>query len=103
MEMENSEAKKYKGLIVGIDLGTTNSVVVILHPDGTPEVLTNAEGGRLTPSAVALNKVGERLVGESARRQIAIKPAQTILFIKRKMATRHKIDLCGEELLPEQV
>src|ERR1035437_4216232 len=100
MEMENSEAKKYKGLIVGIDLGTTNSVVAILRPDGIPEVLTNAEGGRLTPSAVALNKAGEKLVGEMARRQLTINPAQTILSIKRRIGTRHKIEFGGEELLP---
>jgi molecular chaperone DnaK len=87
----------------GIDLGTTNSVIAIIRPDGTPEVLTNAEGGRLTPSAVAFTADGETVVGDVARRQLGINPAETVLSVKRKMGTRERVHLGNEELLPEQV
>ncbi|MBP1609561.1 MAG: molecular chaperone DnaK [Acidobacteria bacterium] len=62
---------------VGIDLGTTNSVVAVME-GGKPTVIINSDGGRLTPSVVAYSKTGERLVGQLAKRQAAINPEQTI-------------------------
>ena len=70
--------------IVGIDLGTTNSVVAVLE-GGEPVVITTAEGGRLCPSIVAFNKNGERLVGQTAKRQATINPDNTVYSIKRFM------------------
>jgi molecular chaperone DnaK len=70
---------------VGIDLGTTNSVVSIVQ-GGEPEVLLNAEGSRLTPSIVAFSKTGERLVGDPAKRQAVLNSERTIRSIKRKWA-----------------
>ncbi|MCS6938437.1 MAG: molecular chaperone DnaK [Roseiflexaceae bacterium] len=68
--------------IIGIDLGTTNSVVAVME-GGEPVVIANAEGSRLTPSVVAVNKAGERLVGQTARRQAVINPENTIFSVKR--------------------
>ena len=68
--------------IVGIDLGTTNSVIAVLE-GGEPTVITTAEGGRLTPSIVAFTKTGERLVGQTAKRQATINPENTIFSVKR--------------------
>jgi len=68
--------------IVGIDLGTTNSVVAVME-GGEPTVITTAEGGRLTPSMVAFTKTGERLVGQTAKRQATINPENTIFSVKR--------------------
>src|SRR5690348_3608040 len=74
--------------VIGIDLGTTNSVVAILEA-GEPNVLENAEGSRLTPSVVATNpKTGERLVGQIARRQAITNPENTIFSIKRFMGRK---------------
>src|SRR5512136_1098577 len=70
--------------IIGIDLGTTNSVVAVLE-GGEPVVITTAEGGRLVPSIVAFAKNGERLVGQTAKRQAAVNPENTIFSIKRFM------------------
>jgi len=72
---------------VGIDLGTTNSVVAVME-GGEPTVIANAEGGRTTPSVVAFSKGGERLVGTLARRQAAVNPEQTVSSIKRFMGRR---------------
>jgi molecular chaperone DnaK len=68
--------------IIGIDLGTTNSVVAVME-GGEPVVIANAEGSRLTPSVVAVNKSGERLVGQTARRQAVVNPEYTIFSVKR--------------------
>ncbi len=68
--------------IIGIDLGTTNSVVAVME-GGEPVVIANAEGSRLTPSVVAVNKAGERLVGQTARRQAVVNPEHTIFSVKR--------------------
>ena len=68
--------------IVGIDLGTTNSVVAVMEA-GDPAVVANAEGGRTTPSVVAFTKSGERLVGQTAKRQATINPENTLFSIKR--------------------
>src|SRR4051812_34913437 len=73
--------------IIGIDLGTTNSVVAVME-GGEPVVITNPEGGRLTPSVVAFSKTGERLVGQVAKRQAVTNPENTIFSIKRFMGRR---------------
>ena len=73
--------------IIGIDLGTTNSVVAVME-GGDPVVIPNAEGGRTTPSVVAFTKDGERLVGQVARRQAVTNPLNTIFSIKRFMGRR---------------
>ena len=70
--------------IIGIDLGTTNSVVAVME-GGEPVVITNSEGGRLTPSVVAFTKGGERLVGQVAKRQAVTNPENTVFSIKRFM------------------
>ncbi|HRQ33378.1 MAG TPA: Hsp70 family protein, partial [Anaerolineales bacterium] len=68
--------------IIGIDLGTTNSVVSVME-GGSPTVISTAEGGRLAPSVVAFNKNGERLVGQTAKRQAVVNPENTVYSIKR--------------------
>ena len=73
--------------IIGIDLGTTNSVVSVME-GGDPVVIPNAEGGRTTPSVVAFTKDGERLVGQVAKRQAVTNPKRTIFSIKRFMGRR---------------
>ena len=80
--------------IIGIDLGTTNSVVSVME-GGDPVVIPNAEGGRTTPSVVAFTKDGERLVGQVAKRQAVTNPKQTIFSIKRFMGRR--VDEVKEE------
>ncbi len=74
--------------IIGIDLGTTNSVVAVMEGD-QPKVITNAEGNRITPSVVAFTDKDERLVGQLAKRQAVINPKNTIFSIKRFMGRRH--------------
>jgi len=73
--------------IIGIDLGTTNSVVAVME-GGEPVVITNSEGGRLTPSVVGFTKSGERLVGQVAKRQAVTNPENTVFSIKRFMGRR---------------
>ena len=75
--------------VIGIDLGTTNSVVAIMEA-GDPVVIPNAEGGRLTPSVVAFTKEGERLVGQVAKRQATTNPENTVFSIKRFMGRRYE-------------
>jgi molecular chaperone DnaK len=87
---------------VGIDLGTTNSVVSVLE-GGQPEVVPNAEGGRTTPSVVAFSKNGEILVGEVAKRQAITNPDRTIRSIKREMGTDHKVDIDGKAWSPQEI
>jgi molecular chaperone DnaK len=87
---------------VGIDLGTTNSVVSVLE-GGQPEVVPNAEGGRTTPSVVAFSKNGEILVGEVAKRQAITNPDRTIRSIKREMGTNHKVDIDGKGWSPQEI
>src|SRR5207253_10924547 len=70
------------GKVVGIDLGTTNSVIAVVI-GGEPQVIPNAEGSRLTPSVVAFTKTGERLVGQMAKRQAILNPENTVYSIKR--------------------
>src|SRR5687767_3860740 len=81
--------------IIGIDLGTTNSVVAVMEGD-QPTVIQNAEGSRITPSVVAFSKTGERLVGQVAKRQAVTNPENTIYSIKRFMGRR--FDEVNEEM-----
>lgn len=85
--------------IIGIDLGTTNSVVAIMEGD-QPKVITNAEGNRLTPSVVAFTDKDERLVGQLAKRQAVINPKNTVFSIKRFMGRRHNEVAQEEKLVP---
>src|SRR3982074_581696 len=109
---------------VGIDLGTTNSVVAVME-GGEPVVIPNAEGGRTTPSVVAVPRAGERLVGQLARRQAAVNPENTVYSIKRFMGRlvsevgderaqvpykvvegkdgRVEVEVAGERFTPEQI
>jgi molecular chaperone DnaK len=87
---------------VGIDLGTTNSVVAVLEA-GEPTVIPNAEGSRLTPSVVGFNKNGERLVGSSAKRQAVVNPERTVISIKREMGTNHKVTIDDKSYSPEEI
>ena len=88
--------------VVGIDLGTTNSVVAVLE-GGEPTVIPNAEGGRTTPSVVAFAKSGEVLIGEIAKRQAITNPDRTIRSIKRQMGTSWTIDIDGKAYTPQEI
>jgi len=87
---------------VGIDLGTTNSVVAVLEA-GEPSVIPNAEGARTTPSVVAFSKSGEVLVGEVAKRQAITNPDRTIRSVKRHMGTDWKIDIDGKAYKSQEI
>jgi len=88
--------------VVGIDLGTTNSVVAYME-GSTPTVIPNAEGSRLTPSVVAFTKSGERLVGQLAKRQAITNPERTISSIKRHMGTDFKVTIDGKGYTPQEI
>jgi molecular chaperone DnaK len=88
--------------IIGIDLGTTNSVVAIMEGD-QPKVITNAEGNRVTPSVVAFTDKDERLVGQLAKRQAVINPKNTVFSIKRFMGRRHNEVAEEEKLVPYEI
>ena len=88
--------------VIGIDLGTTNSVVAVLE-GGEPTVINNAEGSRLTPSVVALAKDGELLVGQVAKRQAITNPERTVASIKRHMGTDYKVEIDGKEYIPQNI
>lgn len=87
---------------VGIDLGTTNSVVSVLEA-GDPVVIPNAEGGRTTPSVVGFAKNGEVLVGEVAKRQAITNPDRTIRSVKRRMGTAWTVDIDGKDFTPQEI
>src|SRR5476651_1382007 len=87
---------------VGIDLGTTNSVVAVLE-GGEPAVIPNAEGSRTTPSVVAFSKNGEVLVGEVAKRQAITNPDRTIRSVKRHMGSSWSIDIDGKKYTPQEI
>ena len=87
---------------VGIDLGTTNSVVSVLEA-GEPVVIPNAEGGRTTPSVVGFAKSGEVLVGEVAKRQAITNPDRTIRSVKRHMGTSWTVDIDGKAFTPQEI
>lgn len=88
--------------VVGIDLGTTNSCVAVLEGD-QPTVIPNSEGGRTTPSIVAITKNGERLVGEAARRQMTVNVDRTITSIKRAMGTTYRKRIDGKDYSPQEI
>ncbi|MDD6254796.1 MAG: molecular chaperone DnaK [Eubacteriales bacterium] len=90
------------GKVIGIDLGTTNSCVAVLE-GGEPTVIANAEGNRTTPSVVGFTKNGERLVGETAKRQAITNPDRTISSIKRYMGTDHKVEIDGKSYTPQDI
>jgi molecular chaperone DnaK len=88
--------------VVGIDLGTTNSVVAVMEGQ-TPTVIANSEGNRTTPSVVAFTKTGERLVGQLAKRQAVTNPDRTIKSIKRHMGTDFKVKIDGKDYTPQEI
>src|ERR1051326_8164741 len=88
--------------VIGIDLGTTNSVVAVME-GGQPAVIVNEEGSRITPSVVAFSKDGERLVGQVAKRQAITNPERTIYSIKRFMGRRHEETTEEAKLVPYKV
>ena len=88
--------------VIGIDLGTTNSCVAVLE-GGEPTVIANAEGMRTTPSVVAFKKDGERLVGETAKRQAVTNPDRTISSIKRHMGEDYKVTIDGKNYTPQDI
>jgi len=88
--------------VVGIDLGTTNSVIAIIQ-GGDPVVIPNTEGSRLTPSVVAFTKAGERLVGQTAKRQAILNTERTIASIKRQMGTKHRVKIDDKDYSPEEI
>ncbi len=90
------------GRIIGIDLGTTNSVVATMEGD-RPVIIPNSEGGRVTPSVVAFTPKGERLIGQLARRGAILNPTRTISSIKRKMGTAEVISIDGQGYTPPQI
>ena len=90
------------GKIIGIDLGTTNSCVAVIE-GGEPVVIANAEGMRTTPSVVAFSKVGERLVGQVAKRQAITNPDRTIASIKREMGSNYKVTVDGKDYTPQEI
>ena len=87
---------------IGIDLGTTNSCVAVME-NGEPVVIANAEGSRTTPSVVAFQKDGERLVGQVAKRQAVSNADRTIASIKRHMGSNHKVGIDGKDYTPQEI
>ena len=87
---------------IGIDLGTTNSVVAVME-GGKPTVIANAEGSRTTPSIVGFSKTGERLVGQLAKRQAILNPDKTIVSIKRHMGEDYKVNIDGKDYTPQEI
>ena len=87
---------------IGIDLGTTNSVVAVME-GGKPTVIANAEGSRTTPSIVGFSKTGEKLVGQLAKRQAILNPDKTIASIKRHMGEDYKKNIDGKDYTPQEI
>lgn len=90
------------GKIIGIDLGTTNSCVAVME-GGQPTVIVNAEGSRTTPSVVAFTKNGERLVGDTAKRQAVTNPDRTISSIKREMGRNYTVNIDHKKYTPQEI
>lgn len=90
------------GKVVGIDLGTTNSVIAFLEA-GRPVVIPNSEGSRLTPSVVGFTRDGQRLVGQLAKRQAVTNPEGTVMSIKRQMGTDYRARIHGKEYTPQEI
>jgi molecular chaperone DnaK len=90
------------GKVVGIDLGTTNSVIAVM--DGSDaKIIANAEGERTTPSVIGFTKTGERLVGRVAKRQVITNPDRSVVSIKRKMGTDYKVNIDGKDYSPQEI
>ena len=92
-----------KEFVVGIDLGTTNSAISWMKPDGNVEVISNSEGKRTTPSIVAFSKDGDIIVGEPAKRQAVLNSDKTIRSIKRHMGEDYSVNIDGKEYTPQQI
>lgn len=90
------------GKVVGIDLGTTNSVIAVMEGNEAV-VIPNAEGERITPSVVGFSKTGERMVGRVARRQAITNPDRTVLSIKRRMGTDYKVTIDEKQYTPQEI
>ena len=90
------------GKIIGIDLGTTNSCVAVME-GGEPVVIPNPEGARTTPSVVAFQKDGQRIVGQVAKRQAVANPDRTVSSIKRHMGSDYKVDIDGKKFSPQEI
>lgn len=90
------------GKIIGIDLGTTNSCVAVME-GGQPQVISNTEGARTTPSIIGFTKAGERLVGETAKRQAITNPDRTVMSIKRKMGSDFKVKIDDKNYSPQEL
>ena len=90
------------GKIIGIDLGTTNSCVAVIE-GGNPTVIANSEGSRTTPSVVAFQKSGERIVGQVAKRQAVTNADRTVMSIKREMGTTHTVSIDGKSYTPQEI
>lgn len=88
--------------VIGIDLGTTNSCMAVME-GGEATVISNAEGGRTTPSIVGFSKTGERLIGQVAKRQMVSNPERTITSIKRHMGSTYKANIDGKEYTPQEI
>ena len=88
--------------VIGIDLGTTNSCVAVME-GGEAVVIPNAEGNRTTPSVVAFSKSGERMVGQTAKRQAITNPDRTIASIKREMGSDHRVNIDGKSYTPQEI
>ena len=90
------------GRVIGIDLGTTNSCVAC-YEGGMPVVISNSEGSRTTPSVVAFSKIGERLVGSTAKRQAAVNASRTITSVKRQMGTDYRFRAEDHDYTPQEI
>ena len=87
--------------VIGIDLGTTNSCVAVIE-GGKPVVIPNAEGSRTTPSVVSFGKSGERIVGQTAKRQAVVNPDRTISSIKRQMGSDFRVKIDDKSYTPQE-
>lgn len=90
------------GKVIGIDLGTTNSCVAVME-GGEAAVIPNPEGARTTPSVVAFQKDGSRIVGQVAKRQAVANPDRTVISIKRHMGSDYKVDIDGKKYSPQEI
>ena len=90
------------GKIIGIDLGTTNSCVAVIE-GGNPTVIANSEGARTTPSVVAFQKNGERIVGQVAKRQAVTNADRTIMSIKRHMGENYSVKIDDKSFTPPEI
>ena len=88
--------------VIGIDLGTTNSCVAVME-GGEPVVIANAEGSRTTPSVVAFQKDGTRIVGQVAKRQAVANPDRTVISIKREMGSDYKVKVDDKAYSPQEI